>query len=93
MATDRQYRVEVDLPADAFEHAPFEADAIAQRLLALWLVDLVRERRLGYGKAAQLAGMAKAAFVQLMGRHGVSPVDYDDDELVSEIEASRGIGG
>ncbi len=45
MATDRQYRVEVDLPADAFEHAPFEADAIAQRLLALWLVDLVRERR------------------------------------------------
>lgn len=92
-AREHPYRVEVDLPGEAFACHPWEPVAIALRLRALWLVELVRERRLGYGKAAQLAGMPKAVFVQLMGRHGVSAVDYDAEQIDVEIQAARELSG
>ena len=61
-------------------------------LLLLWLVDQVRQRRLGYAKAAELGGMAQAAFVQVLGVHHVSPFDLDDDELTREIDAGQELG-
>jgi predicted HTH domain antitoxin len=87
------HRIEVDLPAAAFAHAAFDRDAIAEQLRALWLVELVRERRLGYGKAAELARMPKAAFVQLMAQHGVAASDLDPDELRAELDAARKVAG
>jgi predicted HTH domain antitoxin len=89
---ESDHRIEVDLPAAAFAHVPLDREAIAQQLRALWLVELVRERRLGYGKAAELAQMPKAAFVRLMAQHGVGAVDLDPDELRAELEAAREIG-
>ena len=58
----------------------------------LWLVDQVRQRRLGYAKAAELGGMAQAAFVQVLGAHHISPFDLDDDELLREIDAGQELG-
>ena len=88
-----EYRVEVDLPAEAFAHAPFEREVIASRMRALWLIEMVRERRLGYGKAAELAQVPKAEFVLLMGKHGVSPIDFDADELRRELDSVAEVGG
>jgi predicted HTH domain antitoxin len=51
----------------------------------LWLVEQVRGRRLGHGKAAELAGVSRERFLLVMGTHGVSPFDYDDDELAEEL--------
>jgi len=46
----------------------------------------VRDRRLSFQKAAELAGIPQARFVKLLGEHHVSPFDYDDDELAREFE-------
>jgi predicted HTH domain antitoxin len=51
----------------------------------LWLVEQVRARRLGFGKAAELAGVPVAQFLLLMGRHHVTPFDYDEAELAREL--------
>lgn len=61
-------------------------------LRLLWLLDQVRQRRLGYAKAAELAGISQAAFVRVMGEHNISPFDLDDDELDREIEAGHALG-
>ena len=45
----------------------------------------MRERRLGFGKAAELAGLPQARFLLLMGRHGITPFDYDEAELSREF--------
>jgi len=37
----------------------------------LWAVDQVRRHRLGVGKAAKVAGMPRAAFMRLIGEHGI----------------------
>jgi hypothetical protein len=52
----------------------------------LWLLEEVRSRRLGFGKAAELAGLPIARFLLLMGQHRITPFDYDEDELTRELE-------
>lgn len=92
MSASRPYSVEVELPAEAFRHRPWSAAEVSADLRLLWLLDQVRQRRLGYAKAAELAGMPQAAFVLLMGRHHISPFDLDDDELASELDAGHALG-
>lgn len=87
------YSVQVDLPAEAFTHHPWAPAVIAREMRALWLIEQVRERRMGYGKAAELAGIPKAQFVVMMGKHQVSPFDYDPREIEDELAAAARIGG
>jgi predicted HTH domain antitoxin len=77
--------IQVELPGDAFHFHPWEPRQIADEMRALWFVEQVRERRLGYGKAAELARIPEARFVELMGKHGVSPFDYDAEDLDEEF--------
>lgn len=93
MSPARPYAVEVELPAEAFRHHPWSAAELSAELRLLWLVDQVRQRRLGYAKAAEFARMPQAAFVRVLGSHRVSPFDLDDDELAREIDAGKAIGG
>jgi predicted HTH domain antitoxin len=87
------YSVQVDLPAEAFTHHPWAPAEIAREMRVLWLLEQVRERRMGYGKAADLAGIPKAQFVLLMGKHQISPFDYDPDELEAELRAATRVAG
>lgn len=92
MSTSRPYAVEVELPAEAFRHRPWSAAEVSSDLRLLWLVDQVRQRRLGYAKAAELAQLPQAAFVQVLGAHRISVFDLDDGELEREIEAGKELG-
>jgi predicted HTH domain antitoxin len=92
MSVSRPYAVEVELPAEAFRHRPWSAAEVSSDLRLLWLVDQVRQRRLGYAKAAELAQIPQAAFVQVLGTHRISPFDLDEDELEREIGAGEAFG-
>ena len=81
--TDRT--VQVQLPPEAFKSQRWAPEEIATELRVLWLIEQVRERRLSHGKAAELAGMPRARFLQLMSRHGVDVFDFDPDELAAEL--------
>lgn len=35
-------------------------------------------------KAAEIAGLSRAEFIDALGRFGVSPFQYDSDELIKE---------
>ena len=77
--------VTVDLPEEAFQHRPWSAQVVSDEMRRLWLLEEVRARRLGFGKAAELAGEPVAAFLRLMGEHHISAFDYDDSELDREF--------
>lgn len=81
----KQRRVEVDLPAEAFSHHPWQPRQLAEELRLLWLLEQVRQRRLGFGKAAALAGTPVARFLELMRERNITPFDYDADELEQEL--------
>lgn len=87
------YLVAVQLPEEAFRHHPWSPEEVAADLRLLWLVDLVRQRRLGYARASELAGMPQAAFVRVLGAHRVPCFDLDDEEIDDEVAAGHALGG
>lgn len=83
--TVAERRLEVDLPAEAFSHHPWEPDRLAVELRQLWLLEQVRQRRLGFTKAAELSGMPLAGFLDRMREQRITPFDLDVDELRTEL--------
>lgn len=88
----RPYTTDVELPAEAFRHRRWSADDVSRELRLLWLIDQVRQRHLGYAKAAELAGVAQAEFLRVLGQHRVSAIDLDEEELEREIEVGLALG-
>jgi predicted HTH domain antitoxin len=84
-AASKVRTVQVDLPDEVFQHRSWEPREIAGEMRLLWLLEEVRSRRLGFGKAAELAGIPQAKFVLLMGEHNITPFDYDAEELAHEL--------
>ena len=65
---------------------PPDIEAAKRERLAVALYDA---RMVSQGKAAQIAGLSRAAFIDALGRHGVSPFQYDADEVLAELEMLR----
>jgi len=61
---------------------------VSEELRLLWIVEQVRLRRVGVAKAAELAAMPTAAFMRVLGEHGVAVIDYPADELAGELLAA-----
>ena len=79
----RNLQVQVTVPVPA--GAPESDVGVGTELRRLWLVEQVRLGRIGVGKAAELAFMPRAEFMQLLGEHGVPVIDYSVDELEREL--------
>jgi len=48
-------------------------------------------RRVSQGRAAEIAGVSRAEFIDALGRYGVSPFQQTAEEIVHDAEeASRG---
>jgi predicted HTH domain antitoxin len=85
MSAARTVTVHVELPwAAGVETAPDPA-VVGEELRLLWIVEQVRLHRVGVGKGAELSRMPRAAFMQLLGEHGVPVIDYDPGDLEGEL--------
>lgn len=80
-----KHRIQVELPAEAFSHHPLAPHRLAEELKTLWFLEQVRQRRLGFSRASELAGIPLARFLELMGEHQITPFDYDSVEITQEL--------
>jgi len=65
----------------------------ARELRLLGAAKLFELGRLSSGKAAQLAGMDRVAFLYELNRIGVPAVNLRDEEVEAEIRAARDLAG
>lgn len=65
-------------------HEP-DVGAVSRELRLLWIIEEVRRQRIGAGKGAELAEMPRAAFMRILGEHGVPVIDYSIDDLDREL--------
>lgn len=65
-----------------------DATALGAELRALWAVEQVRLKRVGVGKGAELAGLPRAAFMRLLGIHGLPVIDHPIDDLLAELASA-----
>jgi predicted HTH domain antitoxin len=67
---------QIELPPEISENE-------AQLLLAIKLYEL---GRVSLGQAAKVAGYSKRAFIEVLGKYGVTVVAYAPEELREEVE-------
>ncbi len=70
----------------ALQKGPAEFETEARLLLALKLYE---DGRLTSGLAATLAGVPRAAFLFLLGQHGLSPFGEEPNELERDLDHAR----
>ncbi|MEM6454323.1 MAG: UPF0175 family protein [Acidobacteriota bacterium] len=66
----------------SMKKSPEEFEAEARLLVAIKLYEL---GRLTTGRAAELAGIERVAFMFELGRFGLSPIGVDPDELDQDV--------
>lgn len=80
---DASVAVQVEIPRSVL--GDVEPSQLSVELRRLWAVEQVRRRRLGVGRGAEVAGMPRAAFMQVLGEHGVPVIDYPVEDLREEL--------
>ena len=81
----RKLRISNDLPEDALAISQLSRRAAGEDMRRLCFLDLVREGRLAYSKAAELLDISQAEFLAFMTRHRVSPFAFAEGELKQEL--------
>ena len=60
--------------------------ALAQRIRLLAAIAFFRDKKLSLGKAAQLAGLNRLHFMDMLAKEGIVIFDYDESVLDSDLE-------
>jgi predicted HTH domain antitoxin len=75
----------LDLPEDAFSILRTSPETFARELRLAAAVKWYEVGRISQGKAAELAGLSRAEFVDALSRFEVSPFQSTPEELAAEI--------
>jgi len=78
--------VALDLPRDLLGALDVPQTEIEVRLRELTALELFREGRISSGKGAELLGISKLAFIQLLSQHQIETFTETLDELESDLE-------
>jgi len=77
--------VQVEVPDEALISLKTDAESFAEELPLLAAVKLFELGRLSSGRAAELAGIPRVAFLVALGRYGVSPFQLTAEELHQDV--------
>ncbi len=74
-------KVEIELPSDLIVALNLEPTQLSRPAREWILLELFHEGLISSGKAAQLLGLSKAGFLQLLDQRGLPYLDMDLEEL------------
>ena len=75
----------LDLPDDAFSALRTSPEEFGRELRLAAAIKWYELERISQGKAAEIAGVSRSAFVDALSRYGVSPMQETGDELEREV--------
>lgn len=82
-------KVLIELPEKVLLAEKTDAEAFGKELSMLAAVKLYELGRLSSGRAAELAGMPRVAFLHALGRYKVSPFEAELEDLETERAGNR----
>lgn len=76
--------VSIELPREVLSALRKEPKDFVQEMRVAAAVKWYEMKTVSQAKAAEIAGLSRAEFLDALGRFGVSPFQYDSDELIAE---------
>lgn len=75
----------MQIPESAFATLHQAPDEFAQEMRVAAAVKWYEQGRVSQGRAAEIAGLTRAAFIDALSRYQVSPFQYTAEELQEEM--------
>jgi predicted HTH domain antitoxin len=79
-------RLTLEIPEGPLASLHKDPEAFAQEMRLAAAVKWYELGLISQGRATELAGLSRAAFIAALGRFGVSPFQYSAAEIVAEAE-------
>jgi predicted HTH domain antitoxin len=79
-------RVTLEIPDEALDSLREDPASFASELRLAAAVKWYEMGRLSQGRAAEVAGLSRAEFLQALGNFGVTPFQYGAEEILREAE-------
>jgi predicted HTH domain antitoxin len=80
----------LELPDDAFSALRSSPEEFARELRLAAAIKWYEMERISQGKAAEIAGLSRSAFIDALSRYRVSPIQGSPSELEAEVEQALG---
>ncbi|ESA33922.1 putative small protein [Leptolyngbya sp. Heron Island J] len=77
--------ITLNLPDTAFSALRKTPDEFAQEMRIAAAVKWYELEQVSQGKAAEIAGLTRADFIQALSRYQVSPFQYTEADLIQEL--------
>lgn len=77
--------ITVNLPDTAFSALRKTPDEFAQEMRIAAAVKWYEIEQISQGKAAEIAGLSRAEFIQALSRYRVSVFQYTESDLIREL--------
>lgn len=81
--------VKIDLPEGAFSALHSDPSEMSFELRKAAAVKWYEMGRISQEKAAEIAGLSRSQFLQLLSQFNVCPFQYTREELEEEVESYR----
>jgi predicted HTH domain antitoxin len=81
----------LELPDDAFSALRSSPEEFGRELRLAAAIKWYEMERISQGKAAEIAGLSRSAFIEALSRYGASPIQVSPSALGEEVE--RALGG
>ena len=79
-------RMTIDVPEPAFAALHKSPEEFAKEIRLVAAVKWYELRLLSQERAADVAGVSRAEFIEALGRFRVSPFQYDAETIIAEAE-------
>jgi predicted HTH domain antitoxin len=81
-------QVVVEVPEQAVNLFDGDTARFGREMFEAAVVQWYDEGRVSSGKGAELLGVGRAAFLELLRRHQVTPFQYSAEELAAELRGA-----
>src|SRR5437870_1843002 len=78
-------RMTIEMPEEAMAALRKDPGSFAREMRLAAAVKWYEMKIVSQGRAAEIAGLSRREFLDALGRFGVTPFQYDADEIVLEI--------